>query len=58
MIRLRRALAVLILSAASVTAGWFGYQSHLNTAFAKEEQQVEATRKQLNQAEDLATVFR
>jgi serine protease Do len=49
---------VLALSAASVTAGWFGYQGHLNTAFAKEEQQVEATRKQLHQAEDLSTVFR
>jgi serine protease Do len=58
MTRFRRALTVLSLSAASVAAGWFGYEHHLNAAFAEEQKQVEATRDQLNKAEDLATVFR
>src|SRR5689334_14953847 len=56
--RVRRALTVLTLSAASVTAGWFGYQGYLNAAFAEETKQVDATRQQLTQAKDLATVFR
>ena len=58
MTRFKKALTVLVLSAVSVTAGWFGYQSHLNTAFALEEKQVDATRQQLMQAQDLSTVFR
>ena len=58
MTRFRRALTVLTLSAASVTAGWFGYSGFLNAQFAHAKEQVEATREQLNKAEDLATVFR
>ena len=58
MTRFRRALTVLVLSGASVTAGWLGYEGFLNTQFAHAKEQVEATREQLNKAEDLATVFR
>ena len=58
MTRIRRSLAVLVMSAASVTAGWFGYSTFLNAKFAMAKDQVEATREQLNKAEDLATVFR
>lgn len=58
MTRFRRTLTVLTLSAASVTAGWFGYEGVLNAQFAHAKEQVQATREQLNKAEDLATVFR
>jgi serine protease Do len=58
MTRFRRALVVLALSTASVTAGWLGYEGFLNAQFAHAKEQVEATREQLNKAEDLATVFR
>jgi serine protease Do len=58
MTRIRRALTVLVLSAASITAGWFGYQGVLNVQFAHAKEQVEATREQLSKADDLATVFR
>src|SRR5438270_13798328 len=55
---MRRALGVLALSAASVTAGWLGYEGFLNAQFARAEGQVEATRQQLKHADDMATVFR
>ncbi len=58
MTRFRRSLSVLVLSAASVTAGWVGYHGVLNAEFAHAKEQVEATREQLTKAEDLATVFR
>jgi serine protease Do len=58
MIRFRRNLSALAIAAASVTTGWFGYQAVLNTQFAHAEQQVEATRQQLRNADDLSTVFR
>ena len=58
MTRFRRSLSVLVLSTASVTAGWVGYHGFLNAEFAHAKERVEATREQLNKAEDLATVFR
>jgi serine protease Do len=56
--RYRRSLSVLVLSAASVTAGYFGYEVFLNNQFAHAKEQVEVTREQLSKADDLATVFR
>jgi len=58
MTRFKKTLTALVLSAASVTAGWFGYQGVLNVQFAHAKEQVDATREQLSKAEDLATVFR
>lgn len=58
MTRFRKSLSALAISAASVTAGWFGYQGLLNVQFAHAEQQVQASREQLQSATDLSTVFR
>jgi serine protease Do len=58
MTRFRKTLSALAISAASVTAGWFGYQGLLNVQFAHAEQQVQASREQLQGAQDLSTVFR
>ncbi len=55
---LRTSLAVLTLSAASVTAGFFGFNILQNSEFARAQQVVEATRQQLSVVNDLSAVFR
>jgi serine protease Do len=51
-------LSVLTISAASVTAGWFGYEGVIDARFAHAEQQVISTRQELKNADDMASVFR
>lgn len=55
---IRKAMTAMTLSAAVAAGGWFGYEGLLNAQFAHAKDQVEATREQLNKADDLATVFR
>src|SRR4051812_23475659 len=56
--RFRKAMTALTLSAAVTATGWLGYEGLLNTQFAHAKEQVEATREQIKNADDLATVFR
>ena len=58
MTRFRRGLTVFVLTGASITAGWFGYEGFLNARFARAEEQVNVTRDQLAKAENVGTVFR
>lgn len=55
---LRKQVGVLVIAAASVAGGFFGYSAIENVQFAHAEEQVKATRQQLGTVEDLATVFR
>lgn len=55
---IRSFLAVAVLCAASGVAGIVGYNLVQNVEFARAAQEVQATRQQLNHAEDLSTVFR
>jgi uncharacterized protein HemX len=53
----RYPVAALVL-ALSAGAGFFGFNLFQHAQYARAEQQVEATREQLAQVEDLADVFR
>src|SRR4051812_38484257 len=54
----RSRIGYVAVTAASVGLGLLGYNTVQNVQFARAEQKVEATRQQLNQVEDLSTVFR
>ncbi len=54
----RALLSVLLIGAVSAAAGFMGFNLFQNAQFASAQQQVESTREQLAQVEDLATVFR
>lgn len=54
----RSVLGTATLGGAVAVAGIFGYNMVQNVQFARAEQQVQASREQLAQAEDLSSVFR
>ena len=54
---IRKRLAGLTLAAVTAGAGILGYNVVQNVQFARAEQQVQATREQLNNVQDLANVF-
>lgn len=54
----RKSLTTLALAAALAGAGYLGVEMFQDVQFAHAEQKVEATRQQLSQIEDLATVFK
>lgn len=53
-----RSLTTLALAAAMAGAGYLGVDMFRDVQFARAESKVEATRQQLSQIEDLATVFK
>src|SRR4051794_34544850 len=53
----RKRIAGLTLAAVTAGAGVLGYNVVQNVQFARAEQQVHATREQLNSVQDLANVF-
>jgi serine protease Do len=53
-----RSLTVMLLCGAAAVAGFFGFNAVQDSRFARAEQQVEATRQQLANVEDLSSVFR
>jgi serine protease Do len=55
---LKKQIGILAIAAASVAGGFFGYNAIENVQFANAQEQVQATKQQLAQVEDLATVFR
>ncbi|HLL87721.1 MAG TPA: trypsin-like peptidase domain-containing protein, partial [Tepidisphaeraceae bacterium] len=55
---LKKSVATVVIATASAVAGFTGYGLVQDVQFARAEQQVQATRQQLQSVEDLSSVFR
>jgi serine protease Do len=59
MIGFRRVFTVLVLSTVIAAGGWYGVNALIdNASFARAQQEVEASRAQLKDVQDVAAVFR